>query len=319
MRALITGGAGFIGSHLSEALSRMGHDLVILDNLSSGSKQNINHLLVSKNNEVKLFMGDCTNIDDVKNALKDVDVIFHFAANVEVRLELNDPRACFQQNIYATFVLLEEFRNSNAQTIVFASTSTVYGDAKVIPTPEGYAPLEPISIYGASKLASEALITSYAHTYNKRAIILRLANVIGRRSKHGVIVDFINKLKRNPSELEILGDGKQTKSYLHIDDCIDAILKACSGTEQRVEVFNVGSEDQIEVSRIAEIACEELGLNNVKFKFTGGIDGGRGWVGDVKNMLLDINKLKNKGWKPKYNSEQAVRLTLESILQDRSN
>lgn len=314
MRALVTGGAGFIGSHLSEALSKMGHDLIIFDNLSSGTKQNISHLL-NKNKEVKLLIGDCTNINDVKNAIKDVDVVFHFAANPEVRLELNDPQTCFHQNIFATYILLEEFRKSNAQTIVFASTSTVYGDAKLIPTPEDYSPLEPISIYGASKLASEALITSYAHIYKKRAIILRLANIIGSRSKHGVIIDFINKLKKNPKELEILGDGKQNKSYLYIDDCVDAILKAFYSAKQRVEVFNIGSEDQINVSRIAEIVCEEMGLRNVRFNFTGGING-RGWVGDVKNMLLDISKLKSKGWKPKYNSEQAVRLTAKSILKN---
>jgi len=313
LRVLVTGGAGFIGSHLSEALSRMGHDLVIIDNLSSGSKQNISHLLVSKHKEVKAFIGDCTKTNDVKNALRDVDIVFHFAANPEVRLELNDPKTCFQQNIYATYILLEEFRKSHAQTIVFASTSTVYGDAKVIPTPEDYTKLEPISIYGASKLASEALITSYAHMYKKKAVILRLANIIGPRSKHGVIVDFIDKLKKNSNELEILGDGKQKKSYLYIDDCIDAILKAYNA-KQRVEVFNIGSEDQIEVSRIAEIVCEEMNLSNVKFKFTGGINGGRGWAGDVKNMLLDISKLKSKEWMPKYNSEEAVRLTVKSIL-----
>ncbi|MCP8320105.1 MAG: SDR family NAD(P)-dependent oxidoreductase [archaeon] len=315
-RALITGGAGFVGSHLCEALSSRGYNLIIFDNLSSGSKQNLSHLLFSKHEEIKLFIGDCTKTDDIKSALKNVDIVFHFAANPEVRLELNDPRTCFQQNIFATYILLEEFRKSNAQTMVFASTSTVYGDAKVIPTPEDYSPLEPISIYGASKLASEALITSYAHTFNKKAIILRLANIIGPRSKHGVIIDFINKLKRNTRELEILGDGRQTKSYLYIDDCINAILKACNKTEQKVEILNIGSEDQIEVSRVAEIICEEMNLGNLKFKFTGGINGGRGWVGDVKNMLLDVIKLKSKGWKPKYNSEQAVRLTIKSIMQN---
>lgn len=311
MRILVTGGAGFIGSHLSRALSKKGHDLVILDNLSSGSEQNIIHLL---NKEVKLFIGDCTKASDVKNAIKNVDVVFHFAANPEVRLELNDPKTCFHQNIFATHILLEEFRKSKAHTIVFASTSTVYGDAKVIPTPEDYSPLEPISIYGASKLASEALITSYAHIYNKRAIILRLANIIGPRSKHGVIIDFINKLKKNPRDLEILGDGKQNKSYLYIDDCIDAILKAFDSAKQKIEVFNIGSEDQIEVRRIAEIVCEEMNLSNVRFKFTGGING-RGWLGDVRNMLLDISKLKSRGWKPKYNSEEAVRVTVRSILR----
>ena len=199
-------------------------------------------------------------------------------------------------------------------TKVFASTSTVYGDAKIIPTPENYSPLEPISIYGASKLASEALIASYCHTYKKRAVILRLANIVGPRSRHGVINDFIVKLRRNPKQLEILGDGRQTKSYLHIDDCINAILKACKTAKDTVEVFNLGSDDQIEVARIAEIVSEEMNLDDVQFRFTGGVDGGRGWVGDVKSMLLDTNKLKSRGWRPRYSSEEAVKLATRSII-----
>jgi len=309
--ALVTGGAGFIGSHLSEALLKLGHHVRIIDNFSSGSLDNIAHLI--KGRKVDLIQGDCTKPKDVRKALTDIDVVFHFAANPEVRLELNDPKTCFQQNVHSTHVVLEEMRKSNIHTIVFASTSTVYGDAKKIPTSEDYAPLEPISIYGASKLASEALISSYAHTYNKKAVILRLANIVGPRSRHGVIIDFIIKL-RNTQELEILGDGTQTKSYLYIDDCIEAILKACEVSDKAVEVFNIGSEDQITVKRIAGIVAEEMGLCGVKFKFTGGVDRGRGWVGDVKNMLLDISKIKSRGWKPRYNSEEAVRLATRSIL-----
>jgi len=310
MRALITGGAGFIGSYLSESLSK-DYNVIILDNLSSGSIRNIDHFA----DKIELFIGDCTKAGDVKKALKEVDVVFHLAANPEVRLKLSDPHTCFQENIYATYVLLEEFRKSNAHTITFLSTSTVYGDVKIMPTREDYAPLKPISLYGGSKLACEALISSYAHSYNKKALILRLVNIIGPRSKHGVIIDLIDKLKRNQKELEILGDGSQNKSYLYIDDCIDAIIKAFHVAKQRVEVFNIGSEDQIEVRRIAEIVCEEMNFSNVKFKFTQGVDGGRGWVGDVKNMLLDINKLKSKGWTPKYNSEEAVKHTVKAILK----
>jgi len=312
MEILVTGGAGFIGSHLSEALLKLGYHVRIIDNFSSGSLDNIVHLI--KGRKVDLIQGDCTKPKDVRKALTDIDVVFHFAANPEVRLELNDPKACFQQNVHSTHVILEEMRKSNIHTIVFTSTSTVYGDAKKIPTPEDYAPLEPISIYGASKLASEALISSYVHTYNKKAVILRLANIVGPRSRHGVIIDFIMKL-RNNLELEILGDGTQTKSYLYIDDCIEAILKACEVSNKAVEVFNIGSEDQITVKRIAEIVAEEMGLCGVKFKFTGGVDGGRGWVGDVKNMLLDISKIKSRGWKPRYNSEEAIRLATRFTLK----
>jgi len=312
LKATVTGGAGFIGSYLCEALANLGRDVTILDNLSSGTRNNIRELL--KSSGVKLIVGDCKDLTDLRKAIANADIIYHFAANPEVRLELADPSTCFRENTYATHILLEAIRNSNVDKIVFASTSTVYGDAKIIPTPENYSPLEPISIYGASKLASEAFITSYCHTYKKKGIILRLANIVGPRSKHGVINDFITKLKRDPMQLEILGDGHQTKSYLHIDDCINAILKAFGTAKETVEVFNVGSDDQIEVVRIAQIVAEEMNVNDVQFRFTGGVDGGRGWIGDVKKMLLDTSKLKSRGWKPRCSSEEAVMLATRSIL-----
>jgi len=312
LKVTVTGGAGFIGSHLCEALTNLGQNVTILDNLSSGTKDNIQEAL--KSTSLQLIVGDCKNSVDVREAVARADAAYHFAANPEVRLEIADQSTCFRENIYATHILLEAIRHSNVDTIVFASTSTVYGDAKTIPTPENYSPLEPISVYGGSKLASEALITSYCHTYEKRAVILRLANIVGPRSKHGVTNDFITKLRRNPKQLEILGDGRQTKSYLHIDDCVNAILKACETAEETVEVFNVGSDDQIEVARIAKIVAEEMNLDDVRLNFTGGVDGGRGWVGDVKNMLLDTTKLRSRGWKPRYSSEEAVRMAARSIL-----
>jgi len=308
----VTGGAGFIASHLCEALTNLGQDVTILDNLSSGTRSNIRR--ATSSGRVRLVVGDCKSPRDVRKAVSKAKTVYHFAANPEVRLELASPSTCFRENVYATHVLLEALRRTNAGMIVFASTSTVYGDANTIPTPENYSPLEPISIYGASKLASEALITSYCHTYNKRAVILRLANIIGPRSKHGVINEFITKLRRNPERLEILGDGHQTKSYLQVEDCIDGILRACEAAREKVEVFNVGSDDQIEVARIAQILVDELKLKDVRFSFTGGVDGGRGWVGDVKNMLLDTAKLKARGWKPRYNSEESISLTIRQIL-----
>jgi UDP-glucose 4-epimerase len=172
----------------------------------------------------------------------------------------------------------------------------------------------PISTYGASKLACEALITAYAYTYGFKAIIYRLANIVGPRSRHGVIFDFVEKLRRSPGQLEILGDGTQTKSYLYVKDCIDAILLGLDKSSAQVEIFNVGSEDQADVKTVAQIVIEEMGLEGVKLVFTGGVDGGRGWKGDVKNMLLDITKLKTLGWKPKLNSRQAVREAAKSLL-----
>jgi len=308
---LITGGAGFIGSHLLDRLVSLNNQVTILDNLSSSLKENTPRSLKHKN--VQFILGDCTCPSDVKEALKDVDIVYHLAANPEVRLERNDPKTCFKQNVYATHVLLEELRRSRVHTIAFTSTSTVYGDANLIPTPETHF-TNPISLYGASKLASEALITAYAHTYNFKALIYRLANIVGPRSKHGVIYDFTEKLRKNTEELEILGDGTQTKSYLYISDCIEAILSGIERAEKLVEVYNVGSEDQVNVKTIAKIVTEEMSLKNVKFKYTGGVDGGRGWKGDVKNMLLDISQIKTLGWNPRYNSSKAMRLTIRAFL-----
>ncbi len=313
MRVLVTGGAGFIGSYLCEELARRGWEVSILDNFSSGHRENIQRLLDERSDRVSLFAGDCAKVKDLAEAFNGIDVVFHFAANPEVRLELSDPETCFRQNVYATYLVLEQIRKSGVKKIVFASTSTVYGDAKVVPTPEDYGPLEPISVYGASKLASEALVTAYAHCYGLDALILRFANVVGPRSEHGVIFDFAGKLQENPRELEILGDGTQTKSYLYVDDCVSAVLVAFESLGKGVEVLNVGSEDQVGVREIARIVVEEMGLKNVRFRFTGGVNGGRGWVGDVKNMLLDVARLKAKGWKPRYDSRGAVRRTARSI------
>jgi UDP-glucose 4-epimerase len=311
MKTLITGGAGFIGSHLLDRLLTLYDEVRVLDNLSTGTKANLSQ---STSTKMHFIHGDCTDKSDVKEAMNGVDSVFHLAANAEVRLELNDPITCFQQNIYATHILLEELRHSTAHTLIFTSTSTVYGDATLIPTPEEY-PTRPISLYGASKLASEALITAYAHTYDLKAVILRLANIVGPRSTHGVIHDFISKLKRNPKQLEILGDGTQTKSYLHINDCIDAILHVTTKSQSIMNIFNVGSADQINVKDIAQLIVNEMGLNDVVFQFMDGVNGGRGWKGDVKKMLLDVTKLESLGWKNIYSSTDAVTQTIRALLQ----
>jgi len=313
-KVLVTGGAGFIGSHLVDALMVLGEEVCVFDNLSTGSLENVRRWLNSPN--FTFIRGDLLNpIDLEKLEIERYSLIFHFAANPEVKIGLTEPDIHFQQNIVATHNLLELIRKTGTQpTLIFASTSTVYGEASMIPTPEHYAPLKPISTYGASKLACEALITAYAHTYGFKAVIHRLANVIGPRSRHGVIYDFIQKLKRNPEELEILGDGAQTKSYLHIKNCVDAILLGLENPTEQVETFNISSEDQVDVRTIAQIIIDEMRLKNVKLIFTGGVEGGRGWKGDVKNMLLDITKLKTLGWKTRLNSKQAVKEAAKSLL-----
>ena len=310
MRVLVTGGAGFIGSHLVDALMRCGYEVVVFDNLSSGKIENLRKWL--KNRNFRFIKGDLRRKEEIKKAVVDCDLIFHFAANPDVRAAA----AAHFGDVIGTFNLLESLKDVGVSKFVFASSSTVYGEAERIPTSEDYAPLLPISMYGASKLACEALVSSYVHSLGFKAVILRLANIVGPRSSHGVIHDFIMKLRRNPKELEILGDGSQTKSYLYIDDCIDAIMLITEKFNGDVEVFNVGSEDQVNVRRIAEIVVEVLNLKDVKFKFTGGVNGGRGWKGDVKVMLLDVSKLKSLGWKPKYNSEEAVRKTAGYLAKE---
>ncbi|TMI32378.1 NAD-dependent epimerase/dehydratase family protein [Candidatus Bathyarchaeota archaeon] len=313
MNALVTGGCGFFGSHLTEALVRSGRNVTVLDNLSFGSKRNLRALSRERSNgQLRLIVGDCTNPSDVKRALLDVDSVFHMAACPEVRDGLRDPATSFRVNVYGTHVLLEQMRKSSAARIVFPSTSSVYGEAKLMPTPEDYSPLQPISLYGATKLAAEALISSYAHTYARRALILRFANIVGARAIHGVTVDFIRRLQRNPSELKILGDGTQSKSYIHISDCTNAVLNALELNGRLIEVYNVGSEDQVTVLKIARIVVEEMGLGKVSVVFSKGSNGG-GWVGDVKNMHLDITKLRSKGWAPHYGSEDAVRLATREL------
>jgi UDP-glucose 4-epimerase len=236
------------------------------------------------------------------------------AADPDVRQSAVNPDPTMRNNILVTYRVLEAMRLHNIPELVFTSTSTVYGDAAVIPTPENYTPLEPVSVYGASKLACEALISSYCHSFGMKAWIFRFANIIGARSGHGVITDFIHKLRQNPEELEILGDGKQTKSYLEVHECIAAMLYATGKARGTVNTFNIGSEDWIDVKSIAEIVTEEMHLPHTKFRFTGGE---RGWVGDVPKMQLSVEKIKGLRWKPQIGSRESVRIAVKDLLKER--
>ena len=315
-KTLVTGGAGFLGSHLVDALLERRDDATVIDNLTSGRMENLHQ--ASSRGGFKFVKMDLKNSFGLAEMLDGVATIFHFAANPEVRVGSTDPAIHFQENLLATFKLLEAARMSGgAKTVVFASTSTVYGEATQMPTKEDYGPILPISTYGASKLGCESLISSYAYTHGLRGLILRLGNCVGERSDHGVIADFIKKLKRNPTELEILGDGTQTKSYIHVLDFIKGTLTALEAflqSDRKVDVYNLSSPDQVSVKRIAQVVIEEFGLRNVKMKFSGGVDGGRGWLGDVKVMHLSVQKLQNLGWQPKFNSEQAIRLATKELL-----
>ncbi len=313
---LVTGGAGFIGSYLVDRLLLQFNSLTIhvLDNLSNGSIEYISNWKTNYNNRFRFYKLDLVkdNLDELNDKYK---IIFHLAANPDVRSSSVNPKIHLEQNILATFNILEHARKVDAETIVFTSSSTVYGEAEKIPTPEDYAPLKPISMYGASKLACEALISSYSSMYGFKAIIYRLANIIGGRSRHGVIYDFVNKLRKNSKELEILGDGKQKKSYLYVNDCVDAMLIGLKSRD-KVNILNIGSSDCVTVIDIAESIKDYLGLHDLKFKFVDSYNG-RGWNGDVKFMLLDTSKIRSLGWIPMYdNSINAVKATLKEIIKE---
>lgn len=316
-RALVTGGAGFIGSHLVDRLLADQTEVVVLDSLASGRLENL--ATWNKHSSLQFIKADLRDLAKLPKAAINCETVFHLAANPDVQSSSCDPGAHYANNLVATFNLLEAIRKAGGvKTLVFTSTSTVYGDAVEIPTSEDYSPLLPVSIYGACKLASEALIVSYAYNYGFNALICRLANVIGSRSQHGIVHDFIDKLRKNPKRLEILGDGTQTKSYLHVADCVEAILTGIKRLSEGVGMYNVGSEDQANVKQIANIVCDEMGLKNVEYCFTGGVDGGRGWKGDVKIMLLRVEKLKKLGWEPKLNSCGAIRKTVKELLYEGS-
>jgi UDP-glucose 4-epimerase len=266
-----------------------------------------------KNTNFELIEGDVLDEKTLLSSMDDCNLVCHLSANPDVRLGAKDTNVHFRQNIQATYAVLESMMQCGIKNIVFTSTSTVYGDAKNLPTPEDYGPLVPISLYGASKLACEALISSYCHSFDIQSVIYRFANVVGSRSTHGVTYDFVQKLKKNPQELEILGDGRQMKSYLYISDCIEAMMFGLSKKRKNVEIFNIGSEDWIDVREIADVVSQVMGIDP-SYHYTGGVDGGRGWKGDVKTMRLSIDLLKKMGWHPRYTSREAIKLTAQEIL-----
>ena len=312
--AVITGGAGFIGSYIAEKLVENGTDTKVIDNLVTGKKENLSKCFDQDN--FSFLEYDLGNLDGIEDYLGDVDILFHFAADPEVRTGYSKPEDSFEQNIVNTFNLLQKIKQSKIKKIVFASSSSVYGDAKIIPTNEEYGPLSPISHYGASKLACEAMVSSFCHNYNIEGVILRPANVIGLRGRHGLIWDLVHKLKINQDELELLGDGKQTKSFIHISDAIDGIFFSLNNLQDKVEVFNLGSEDSVEIMDVAKIVCKNMGLNEIKINLTGGVDDGRGWKGDIRIAHLDITKLKNSGWIPKLSSINSADITSQEIIKE---
>jgi len=308
---LVTGGAGFIGSHLVNRLLQ-DNTVTVLDNFSSGKKEFLEcHL---QNPDFHLVTADLLDSAALEKAVSGKDMVFHLAANPDVKLGAQNTRIHLEQNVLATYNVLEAMRKTGVRRIAFTSTSTVYGEAAVVPTPEDYGPLLPISLYGASKLSCEALISSYCHTFEMQSWIFRFANIVGERGTHGVLVDFIRKLRENPRELEILGSGKQRKSYLEVLDCVKAMIYAIENSCEETNVFNIGSNDSIDVTRIADIVAEKMGLCGVNYRYTGGVNG-RGWKGDVLIMMLSIDRIERLGWKPELGSAAAIETAVEALLK----
>jgi UDP-glucose 4-epimerase len=310
MKMLITGGAGFIGSHLADLLVSKNYDMVVVDNLSLGTIKNINHLANHK--KFRFIKEDLLRLDPLKNIFRKnkFDTVFHLAANSDIQNSAGNPEIDLENTFLATWNLLECCRLFCVNKFVFASSSAVYGGT-TRKLSEASGPLSPVSYYGAGKLASEGFICAYSSMNDIQAWIVRFPNVVGERATHGVIHDFIKKLKSNPKQLTILGDGRQKKPYLYVKDLVEAVFFVYQTAQERLNYYNVGAEDQTTVTRIAKIVCEEMQLSHVKLNYTGGKTG---WRGDVPHFKYSLNKINSLGWKARYSSTEAVRLAVRSIL-----
>lgn len=312
MKVLVTGGAGFIGSHLCDALILRGHDIVVVDDLSLGRKSNISHLETDKNFKfIKQDILDKEGMDRIFSEMK-FDMVFHLAANSEIDKGIADFSVDFRKTFLTTYAVLEQMRMHNVKKLMFSSTSAIYGETNV-PLSENYGPLFPISLYGSAKLASEAFISGYCENYGMQAWITRFPNVIGERATHGVAFNFIRSLKENPKELTVLSDGKQNKPYLYVKDLVNAIIMITENTDEKINCFNIGVDGlNTSVNEIAKIVMEEMGLD-AKIKHTGTE---RGWIGDVREYKFDLTRIHNLGWKAKYSSTEAVRKAVSLMLKN---
>ena len=308
-KVLVSGGAGFVGSHIVDRLVKLGNEVTVYDNLSSGNKR----FLEDSIGKVTFIKGDLLDKKKLTGALKEVDYVFHMAANADIKDNLIAPEKCLEQNTIATSNLLEAMRANNVSNIAFASTGSVYGEPLIYPTPEDAPFPVQTSMYGASKLACEGLLEAYSVGYGYNVCIFRFVSLMGERYTHGCVFDFYKKLLKNPKELPILGNGKQRKSYLYINDCVEAIFKALSASKQNLNIYNLGHDDYIGVTAIADIVCRELGLEDVKYIYSGGE---RGWAGDSPFIHLDITRMKSLGWKPTKTIPECVRTTVSWLKEN---
>jgi UDP-glucose 4-epimerase len=309
----VTGGAGFIGSHLCERLLKEGNRVTAFDNLVSGSKENIKHLIGQKS--FQFIENDMLNVTALNESMKGHDIVWHLGANTDIpsgnKITCLDMKNC----TIATHNVLEAMRANRINKVLFSSSACVYGDGGSEALSESFGPLLPINLYGAAKLACEGLMSAYSHLFGFKVWMFRFGNVVGGKMSHGVTSDFIGKLKKNPTELEILGDGKQEKPYFLVEDCIEGMMCAFHNSKEQCDVFNLGTETFSTVTGIARIVCEEMGLKEVEFKYTGGK---RGWPGDAPVIHFDVSKIKDLGWQASHTSNEAVRLATRRLLGKKS-
>jgi len=310
VKALVAGGAGFIGSCLIDSLIKEGDDIVCVDNFFIGTKENIRHLI--GNPKFKFYELDLCDTESLSGifAREGIEYVYHLAANSDIQASAENPVIEYKNTYTTTFSILECMRRNGVKNLFFASTSAVYGEKMGAEVGEDTTPLEPISYYGAAKLGAEGLISAYTYMNDFHSLVFRFPNVIGPRLTHGVIFDFIKKLKADPTQLCILGDGTQTKPYMYVSDLIDAI-KQFHEAPKGVTVYNVGVETQTSVTQIADIVCEKMGLKGIPYHYTGGRGG---WKGDVPVFRYDLSKIHAAGWKAAFTSDEAVALTVEKVL-----
>jgi UDP-glucose 4-epimerase len=306
-RAFITGGAGFIGSHIVDRLVQDGAEVTIYDNFSTGQEEFLRQH--AGNLKVKFVRADVLDNRALTKEMATCDFVFHLQANADVRGGIEQTRIDLEQNTIATWNVLEAMRINEIRRIAFASSATVYGDPLIFPTPETYAPIQ-TSLYGASKLAGEAMVQAYSEYFGITCYIFRFVSWIGERYTHGVIFDFVKKLRASTQVLEILGDGKQRKSYLDVVDGVNGIFCAIQYATERKNIFNLGHDEVMSVLNLADIIVAELNLKGVRYHTTGG---GRGWVGDSPFVHLDTTKLKALGWRPQISIEQGIRNTVRYL------
>lgn len=308
--AIVTGGAGFIGSHVVDTLVARGARVTVFDNFSTGQRANLEHHPGSS--QVRLIEADVLDRAAIDVAVQGCDAAFHFQANADVRGGPSRTRVDLEQNTIATWNVLEASRLAGVRDFVFASSATVYGEPTVFPTPERYAPIQ-TSLYGASKLACEAMIQAYSEYFGLRSLVFRFVSWVGERYSHGVVVDFVKKLRANPKSLEILGDGSQRKSYLHVEDGLAGVFAAFERSTASSAVFNLGHDEVMPVTEVATIVASEMGLRDVEWRFTGGA---RGWLGDSPFVHLDTAAIRSLGWQPRIPIEEGIRRTVRHLLAD---